>query len=89
MAMNDFRNTFIFMIIIRICMKNVELCGKTSKFLPERCLFIFYVFYSNEKESNQQVCLIKYVENEISNYLLQRIKRRRSKNIIQLQKHHF
>ena len=70
-------------------MKNVELCGKTSKFLPERCLLIFYVFYSNEKESNQEVFLIKYVENEISNYLLQRIKRRRSKNIIQLQKHHF
>ena len=58
-----------------------------SFYLKDVCLFS--VFYSNEKESNQQVCLIKYVENEISNYLLQRIKRRRSKNIIQLQKHHF
>ena len=37
--------------------------GKTSKFLPKRCPFIFCIFYLNE----QQVCLIKYVENEISN----------------------
>ena len=45
-------------------MKNVEFCRKTSKFLPKRCLFIFCIFYLNEKELNQQVCLIKY-ENEI------------------------
>ena len=67
MAKNDFRVTSIFQIIIRICMKNVEFCGKTSKFLPKRCLFIFCIFYLNEEELNQQVCLIKYVENEISN----------------------
>ena len=67
MAKNDFRVTSIFKIIIRICMKNVEFCRKTSKFLPKRCLFIFCIFYLNEKELNQQVCLIKYVENEISN----------------------
>ena len=48
-------------------MKNVEFCRKTSKFLPKRCLFIFCIFYLNEKELNQQACLIKYVENEISN----------------------
>ena len=48
-------------------MKNVEFCRKTSKFLSKRCLFIFCIFYLNEKEFNQQVCLIKYVENEISN----------------------
>ena len=64
MAKNDFRVTSIFKIIIRICMKNVEFCRKTSKFLPKRCLFIFCIFYLNEKELNQQVCLIKY-ENEI------------------------
>ena len=69
MAKNDFRVTSIFKIIIRICMKNVKFCGKISKFLPRRCLclFIFCIFYLNEKELNQQVCLIKYVENEISN----------------------
>ena len=67
MAKNDFRVTSIFKIIIRICIKNVEFCRKTSKFLPKRCLFIFCIFYLNEKELNQQACLIKYVENEISN----------------------
>ena len=48
-------------------MKNVEFCRKISKFLPKRCLFVFCIFYLNEKELNQQVCLMKYVENEISN----------------------
>ena len=48
-------------------MKNVAFCRKTSKFLTKRCLFIFRIFYLNEKELNQQVRLIKYVENEISN----------------------
>ena len=57
----------IFKIIIRICMKNVEFCRKTSKFLPKRCLFIFCIFYLNEKELKQQLCLTKYAENEISN----------------------
>ena len=46
-------------------MKNVEFCRKTSQFLPKRSLFIFCIFYLNEKELNQQVCLIKYIENEI------------------------
>ena len=67
MAKNDFRVTSIFKIIIRICMKNVEFCRKTSTFLPKRCLFIFCIFYSNEKELDQQVSLIICVENEISN----------------------
>ena len=69
MVKNDFRVTSIFKIIITICVKNVEFCRKTSKFLPKKCLFlfIFCIFYLNEKELNQQVCLIKYAENEISN----------------------
>ena len=66
MAKNDFRVTSIFKTIIRICKKNVAFCRKTSKILPKRCLFIFCIFYLNEKELNQQVCLIKYIENEIS-----------------------
>ena len=77
MARNGFRVTSIFKIIIRICMKNVEFCRKTSKFLPKRCLFIFCIFYLNEKELNQQVCLIKYVENEISNSTSHKKKRER------------
>ena len=69
MAKNDFRVTSIFKLIIRICMENVEFCGKTFKFLPKRCLclFIFCIFYVNEQELNQQVWLIKYTEIEISN----------------------
>ena len=63
MAKNDFKVTSIFKIIIRICMKNVEFCRKTFMFLPQNYLFIFCTFYLNEKELNQ-VCLIKYVENE-------------------------
>ena len=57
----------IFEIIIKICKKNVELCGKTSQFSPKRCLLIFCIFYLNKEELNQQVCLIKYEEHEISN----------------------
>ena len=85
MAKNDFRVTSILIIIIRICMKDVEFCGKTSKFLPKRCLcpFIFCIFHLNEKELNQQVCLIKYAENEISNCTSHKKERERerSKNI--------
>ena len=85
MAKNDFRVTSIFKIIIRICIKGVELCRKTSKFLPKICLFIFCIFYLNEKELNQQVCLIKYVENKISNSTSHKKKiereRERSKDI--------
>ena len=90
MAKNDFRVTSIFKTIIRICKKNVAFCRKTSKILPKRCLFIFCIFYLNEKELNQQVCLIKYVENEICNSISHQKKRERergrerSKNIIQL-----
>ena len=61
MAKNDFRVTSSFKLIIRICMKKVEFCRKTSKFLPKRCLFIICDFYLNEKEINQQGCLISYV----------------------------
>ena len=57
-------------------MKNVEFCRKTSKFLPKRWLFIFCIFYLNEKELNQQLCLIKCVENEISNSTSHRKKKK-------------
>ena len=69
MPKNDFRVPSIFKIIITICLKNVEFCWKTSKFLPKRCLYLFSfcIFCLIEKELNQQVYLIKYAENEISN----------------------
>ena len=47
---------------MNVYMKNAEFCGKTSKLLPKRCLLIFGIFYLNEKELNQQACVIKYVE---------------------------
>ena len=46
MAKNDFRVTSIFKVIIRICMKNFEFCGKTSKFLSKRYLLIPVFFFS-------------------------------------------
>ena len=79
MAKNGLRVTSVFKIIIRICMKNIEFCRKTSKFLSKRCLFIFCIFCLNEKELNQEVCLIKYVENEISNPTSQKKKKNISK----------
>ena len=80
MTKNDIRVISIFKIIIRFCKKNLELCGKTSTFLPKRYLFIFCIFYLNEEELNQQVCLIKYLENEISNST-SLTKKRRTKSI--------
>ena len=55
-----------------------------SCYAKDVCLFIFCIFCLNEKKFNQQVCLIKYVENEISNSASYKIKdrRERSKNII-------
>ena len=47
------------------------------KSLPKRCLLIFCIFYLNEQTSDQQVCLIKYIENEISNSTSHREKRER------------
>ena len=88
MSKIDFRMTSIFKIIIRICLRKVESCRKTSKFLLKRCLFVFCIFYLNDKELNQQVYLIKYVENKVFNSTpLTKKKTERSKNIIQLQKH--
>ena len=49
MAKDDFKVTSIFKVIIRICMKNVEFCEKTSKFLSKRCLFISCFVFFNSK----------------------------------------
>ena len=52
---------------------------KHVSFYPKRCLFIFCIFYLNEKELNQQICLIKYVENEISDFSQKRERERGAK----------
>ena len=69
---------------------------KHLRFYPKGSCLFFSIFYLNEKELNQQICLIKNVENEISNSTTlqknkkdrKKIKRKkekeRSKNIIQL-----
>ena len=56
--------------------------GKHLRFYQKDvCVCTFSVFfYLNEKDLNQQVCLIKYTENEISNSTSHK-KRGRSKNI--------
>ena len=60
--------------------------GKHLSFYPKDvCSFSVFFIYINEKELNQQVYLIKYVENEISKS--KKKERERSKNIIQLQKY--
>ena len=53
MSKNDFRVIFIFKNIIGICKKNDEFCGKTSKFLPKTCLFIFCIFLKKESERSE------------------------------------
>ena len=72
MVKNDFRVPSIFKIIIRICMKNVEFCGKASTFLPKICLFIFCIFLKSKRfkptsMSNKNKIGRKYVENKFSN----------------------
>ena len=62
-------------------MKNVEFCWKTSKFLPKRCLFIFCISHSHEMELNQQVRLIKYARNEISNSTSHKKKKKREREV--------
>ena len=59
--------------------------GKHPRFYPKDvCSFsVFFI----EKELNQQVYLLKYVENEISNSTSHKKKTERNKKIIQLQKH--
>ena len=66
---------FLRLSCIRICKKNVEFCGKTSKFLPKRCQFIFCIFLFKWREA-KPVCLTTYVENEISNSASNTWKRR-------------
>ena len=60
MSENDFRVTSIFRIIITIYKRNVEFCGKTSKYLPKKIKIIKYVendisvSTSQEKKEREQ-----------------------------------
>ena len=57
--------------------------GKHPNFHSKDACY-FLLFYSNEEESIQQVCLRKYTENEIFNYTSHKTKKqkKRCKNII-------
>ena len=47
--------------------KMLSFVGKDLSFYPKDVCSFSVFFYLNEIELNQQVCLMKYVENEISN----------------------
>ena len=52
--------------------------GKHLSFYPKN-FFSFCIFFLNEKELNQKVCLIEYVENEISNLMSHKQKKERER----------
>ena len=68
MAKNEFKVTSSFKIIIKICKKTIQFCGKTFKFLPNRCpvhflYFLFTVF--RWRGANTTSMSKKYIENKI------------------------
>ena len=90
MAKGDFRLTSVYKIVLKTCKKNVEFRGKTCTFLPKTSLIISCIFYINKEKWNQQLCLIKYVENEISNSKFHKKKNEREeRKQIQLENFHF
>ena len=50
-----------------------------GKYLTQKMSVHFLYFYLNEEKLNQQACLIKYVENEISNSTSYKKKRERER----------
>ena len=96
---SETHDQIIIRIIIRISKKNVEFCGgKHLSFYPKGVCSFSVFFYLNEEELGQQVCLIKYVDNETSYSSIPLAKkkekgrerereRERGKNTVQLQKH--
>ena len=80
MVKNEFKVISIFKIFFRICKRIVEFCGKTSKFLPRKHLFIFCIFYLNKDKLIQQVCLEIYIKMKFLTLprTKQKIKRRGS-----------
>ena len=77
MTKNDFRVTSIFKVIVTICMKNVEFCGKTSKFFSKRCLFIYCIFFNSK--TPEELSLVTLVTNYYKFSLLPLVVRPRRK----------
>ena len=65
--------------------------GKQLSFYPKDVCFCSFsvFFYLNGKELNQQLCPMKYAENEISNSTSHKKIEREEQKHIQLQKHQF
>ena len=76
MAKNDFRVTSIFKKSLGFVWKMLSFVGKHLSFYPKDVCSFSTFFYLNEKELNQQVCLLKYVENEICNSISHKKKER-------------
>ena len=67
MAKNDFRVHLFLRLSLGFVWKMFCFVGKHLSFYPKDVCSISVFFCLNEKELRQQLCLIKYVENEISN----------------------
>ena len=61
---------FFLRLLLQFVWKMLSFIGKHLSFC---------IFYLSERELNQQVCLIKYVENETSNSTSHKIKRERER----------
>ena len=61
--MDDSRETSIFKIVIRICKRISSFVEKYPSFYLKNDHFLF--FYLNEEDLMQQICLRKYIANEI------------------------
>ena len=80
-AKNDMISEWhILRLTLGFARKMLRFVRKHLRFYPEGSCLFFSIFYLNEKELNQQICLIKNVENEISNSTsLQKNKKERKK----------
>ena len=69
MAKNDFRVTSIFKVIIRICMENVELCGKTSYvFTQKMSLSVHFLYFLFKRKGVKPVSMSNERSKNISNF---------------------
>ena len=58
----------------------ISFVEKHLSFYPKEVRSFYVFFYSNEEKLNQQVCVIKYVENEIFNSIFHKKEREEKKH---------
>ena len=67
-------------LLLRFVRKILSFVGKyLAKYLPKRCLLIFCIFLFKWRGVNPTICLIKYIENTISNSTSHKTKNKREK----------